>query len=134
MCLCLILSLGIRQETYYMYHMNMIWGHCYVLLGQVAHGGQHWHATESCFSCHTCHSSLLNRPFLPRYHPYITSSLLGERRIIKNKILNTFNDRFLRERGMAPWARVANFVKKPPLIVNVTYLELYGFNASIWVF
>lgn len=34
--------------------------------GQVAHGGQHWHATESCFSCHTCHSSLLNRPFLPR--------------------------------------------------------------------
>ena len=38
----------------------------HLLLGQVAHGGQHWHATESCFSCHTCHSSLLNRPFLPR--------------------------------------------------------------------
>lgn len=34
--------------------------------GQVAHGGQHWHATQSCFSCHTCHSSLLNKPFLPR--------------------------------------------------------------------
>jgi hypothetical protein len=32
----------------------------------------------------------------------------------------------------APWARVANFVKKPPLIVNITYLELNGFNASIW--
>ena len=32
-----------------------------------------------------------------------------------------------------PWARVANFVKKPPLIVNVTYLELNGFNASMWV-
>jgi hypothetical protein len=35
-------------------------------LGQVAHGGQHWHATDPCFSCHTCHKSLLNRPFLPR--------------------------------------------------------------------
>ena len=32
-----------------------------------------------------------------------------------------------------PWARAANFVKKPPLIVNVTYLELNGFNASMWV-
>ena len=32
-----------------------------------------------------------------------------------------------------PWARAENFVKKPPLIVNVTYLELNGFNASIWV-
>ena len=35
--------------------------------------------------------------------------------------------------GGAPWARAANFVKKPPLIVNVTYLELNGFNASMWV-
>ena len=33
----------------------------------------------------------------------------------------------------APWARVANFVKKHPLIVNVTYLELNSFNASMWV-
>ena len=32
-------------------------------------------------------------------------------------------------RRAAPLARVANFVKKPPLIVNVTYLELNGFNA-----
>ena len=31
------------------------------------------------------------------------------------------------------WARAGNFVKKPPLIVNVTYLELNGFNASNWV-
>lgn len=37
-----------------------------VLIGQVAHGGQHWHATDACFLCHTCHKSLLNRPFLPR--------------------------------------------------------------------
>ncbi|CAH1127461.1 unnamed protein product [Ceutorhynchus assimilis] len=34
--------------------------------GQMSHEGQHWHATESCFCCHTCHSSLLGRPFLPR--------------------------------------------------------------------
>ena len=33
-----------------------------------------------------------------------------------------------------PWARVANFVKKPPLISIVYYLELSGFNASMWVF
>ena len=32
----------------------------------MAHGGQHWHATEDCFACHFCRKSLLNRPFLPR--------------------------------------------------------------------
>ena len=31
----------------------------------------------------------------------------------------------------APWARAANFVKKPPFIFNTTNLELDGFNASI---
>ncbi|XP_025206693.1 protein prickle-like [Melanaphis sacchari] len=34
--------------------------------GQMSHEGQHWHATEQCFCCHTCRSSLLGRPFLPR--------------------------------------------------------------------
>ncbi|XP_045501880.1 protein prickle-like isoform X2 [Colias croceus] len=34
--------------------------------GQMSHEGQHWHATERCFACHTCRSSLLGRPFLPR--------------------------------------------------------------------
>ncbi|XP_054279062.1 protein prickle-like [Macrosteles quadrilineatus] len=34
--------------------------------GQMSHDGQHWHATEKCFCCHTCRSSLLGRPFLPR--------------------------------------------------------------------
>ena len=29
-----------------------------------------------------------------------------------------------KRRDATPWARVANFVKKPPLIVNVTYLKL----------
>ena len=32
----------------------------------MAHEGQHWHANEKCFSCKTCNSSLLGRPFLPR--------------------------------------------------------------------
>ena len=32
----------------------------------MTHEGQHWHATEPCFCCHTCQSSLLGRPFLPR--------------------------------------------------------------------
>merc|ERR1712008_58135 len=34
--------------------------------GQMTHEGQHWHATDNCFSCHHCHLSLLGRPFLPR--------------------------------------------------------------------
>ncbi|XP_017781174.1 PREDICTED: protein prickle-like, partial [Nicrophorus vespilloides] len=34
--------------------------------GQMSHEGQHWHATEICFCCHTCRTSLLGRPFLPR--------------------------------------------------------------------
>ncbi|XP_022913988.2 protein espinas-like isoform X2 [Onthophagus taurus] len=34
--------------------------------GQMSHEGQHWHATELCFCCHTCRTSLLGRPFLPR--------------------------------------------------------------------
>ncbi|CAD7078448.1 unnamed protein product [Hermetia illucens] len=34
--------------------------------GQMSHDGQHWHATDKCFSCCTCNRSLLGRPFLPR--------------------------------------------------------------------
>jgi hypothetical protein len=32
----------------------------------MTHEGQHWHATESCFSCNQCGKSLLGIPFLPR--------------------------------------------------------------------
>ena len=32
----------------------------------------------------------------------------------------------------APQASAANFVKKSLLIFNATYLELNGFNASMW--
>ncbi len=28
--------------------------------------GQHWHASEACFSCACCRLALLGRPFLPR--------------------------------------------------------------------
>nr|XP_018910216.1 PREDICTED: protein prickle-like [Bemisia tabaci] len=31
--------------------------------GQMSHEGQHWHATEQCFCCHTCRAALLGRPF-----------------------------------------------------------------------
>lgn len=35
--------------------------------GQMTHEGQHWHATERCFKCHTCQKSLLGQPFLPKH-------------------------------------------------------------------
>ncbi|KAK6175208.1 hypothetical protein SNE40_013717 [Patella caerulea] len=35
--------------------------------GQMTHEGQHWHATEQCFKCHTCQKSLLGQPFLPKH-------------------------------------------------------------------
>lgn len=34
--------------------------------GQMSHEGQNWHATENCFCCNACGTSLLGRPFLPR--------------------------------------------------------------------
>ncbi|XP_069141444.1 prickle planar cell polarity protein 3-like [Argopecten irradians] len=35
--------------------------------GQMTHEGQHWHATEMCFKCHTCQKSLIGQPFLPKH-------------------------------------------------------------------
>ncbi|CAH2316140.1 prickle 2 isoform X1 [Pelobates cultripes] len=35
--------------------------------GQLSYGGQHWHASEGCFCCGRCRTSLLGRPFLPRH-------------------------------------------------------------------
>ncbi|XP_044538983.1 prickle planar cell polarity protein 3, partial [Gracilinanus agilis] len=34
--------------------------------GQMTYGGQHWHASESCFSCCRCGRPLLGEPFLPK--------------------------------------------------------------------
>lgn len=33
---------------------------------QMTYDGQHWHATETCFSCAQCKTSLLGCPFLPK--------------------------------------------------------------------
>ena len=35
--------------------------------GQMTHEGQHWHATPTCFKCHTCQKTLLGQPFLPKH-------------------------------------------------------------------
>nr|BAF35975.1 prickle [Molgula tectiformis] len=35
--------------------------------GQMQYEGQHWHATDRCFSCARCKKSLLERPFLPKH-------------------------------------------------------------------
>ena len=32
----------------------------------MTHGDQHWHASDTCFSCHTCKVGLLAKPFIPR--------------------------------------------------------------------
>ncbi|XP_029463889.1 prickle planar cell polarity protein 3 isoform X2 [Rhinatrema bivittatum] len=34
--------------------------------GQMAYEGQHWHATDRCFSCSRCQKPLLGKPFLPK--------------------------------------------------------------------
>ncbi|XP_078520648.1 prickle planar cell polarity protein 3 [Lissotriton helveticus] len=34
--------------------------------GQMTYEGQHWHATDRCFSCSRCRKPLLGKPFLPK--------------------------------------------------------------------
>ena len=43
-------------------------------VGQMAHGSQHWHATEKCFSCYSCGKALLGQPFLPKNGEIFCSS------------------------------------------------------------
>ena len=43
-------------------------------VGQMAHGSQHWHASERCFSCYNCGVSLLGQPFLPKNGEIFCSS------------------------------------------------------------
>lgn len=33
---------------------------------QMEHNGQHWHATDNCYSCYNCRKPLLGQPFLPK--------------------------------------------------------------------
>jgi len=43
-------------------------------VGQMAHGSQHWHANEKCFSCFNCGLNLLGQPFLPKNGEIFCSS------------------------------------------------------------
>lgn len=43
-------------------------------VGQMAHGSQHWHANDKCFSCSNCGISLIGQPFLPKNGEIFCSS------------------------------------------------------------
>ncbi|XP_051949859.1 prickle-like protein 2 [Xyrauchen texanus] len=53
-------------ESLYAEYCDACGEHIGIDQGQMAYEGQHWHATEECFSCACCHQSLLGRPFLPK--------------------------------------------------------------------
>ncbi|XP_035280390.1 prickle-like protein 1 [Anguilla anguilla] len=53
-------------ESLYAEYCEACGEHIGVDHAQMTYDGLHWHATESCFSCAQCHSSLLGCPFLPR--------------------------------------------------------------------
>ena len=54
-------------ETMYAEYCDTCGEHIRVDQGQMTHEGQHWHATDVCFRCNTCHKSLLGQPFLPKH-------------------------------------------------------------------
>lgn len=54
----------IKHQLIYDYYLLTLF--IWFAAGQMTHEGQHWHATDGCFCCHTCRTSLLGRPFLPR--------------------------------------------------------------------
>lgn len=53
--------------------------------GQMSHEGQHWHATEKCFSCCTCMKSLLGHPFLPKHGLIYCSSPCSRGEVAKEE-------------------------------------------------
>ncbi|KAJ8262281.1 hypothetical protein GJAV_G00164680 [Gymnothorax javanicus] len=53
-------------ESLYAEYCEACGEHIGVDHAQMTYDGLHWHATESCFSCAQCGSSLLGCPFLPR--------------------------------------------------------------------
>ncbi|XP_070559466.1 prickle planar cell polarity protein 3-like isoform X2 [Ptychodera flava] len=59
--------------------------------GQMTHEGQHWHATDKCFSCNTCGKSLLGKPFLPKHGLIYCSGACsrGEQQSTENVKLET---------------------------------------------
>ncbi|XP_040834843.1 prickle-like protein 1 [Ochotona curzoniae] len=53
-------------ESLYAEYCETCGEHIGVDHAQMAYDGQHWHATEACFSCAHCKASLLGCPFLPK--------------------------------------------------------------------
>ncbi|XP_053318477.1 prickle-like protein 1 [Spea bombifrons] len=53
-------------ESHYAEYCESCGEHIGVDHAQMTYDGQHWHATESCFSCAQCKVSLLGCPFLPK--------------------------------------------------------------------
>lgn len=53
-------------ESLYAEYCEACGEHIGVDHAQMTYDGLHWHATESCFSCAQCKSSLLGCPFLPK--------------------------------------------------------------------
>ncbi|KAJ8374128.1 hypothetical protein SKAU_G00047080 [Synaphobranchus kaupii] len=53
-------------ESLYAEYCEACGEHIGVDHAQMTYEGLHWHATESCFSCAQCQSSLLGCPFLPK--------------------------------------------------------------------
>ena len=54
-------------ESMYSEFCDTCGDHICVDEGQMTHEGQHWHATDRCFSCSACRVSLLGKPFLPKH-------------------------------------------------------------------
>ncbi|KAM4747245.1 prickle-like protein 1 [Rhinophrynus dorsalis] len=53
-------------ESHYAEYCESCGEHIGVDHAQMTYDGQHWHATETCFSCAHCKVSLLGCPFLPK--------------------------------------------------------------------
>ncbi|XP_069084937.1 prickle-like protein 1 isoform X2 [Pleurodeles waltl] len=53
-------------ESLYAEYCESCGEHIGVDHAQMTYDGQHWHATETCFACAQCKSSLLGCPFLPK--------------------------------------------------------------------
>uniref|UniRef100_A0A8C1IMV7 Prickle homolog 3 n=2 Tax=Cyprinus carpio TaxID=7962 RepID=A0A8C1IMV7_CYPCA len=53
-------------ESLYAEYCDACGEHIGIDQGQMTYEGQHWHASEECFSCACCRLPLLGRPFLPR--------------------------------------------------------------------
>ncbi|KAJ3596842.1 hypothetical protein NHX12_003242 [Muraenolepis orangiensis] len=64
-------------ESLYAEYCQACGDHIGVDHAQMTYDGLHWHATESCFSCARCKSSLLGCPFLPRQGRIYCSKACG---------------------------------------------------------